>query len=207
MKSRFLATLPLVLLLAASGCATIPNATTPGVKELRLPGLPWGATTPEVTAALVERGFRFAGRNAVGDLRFDDGELLGHDASLVARMYRDRLVKVVAYLEPGDPGRMGREVDAIAETLQRFYGAPSIEGDGDDGDPRPASVGEASDHHAGKLAWLERRPDGLLFGVMVRATPRPAYRLDFESPIWPEVYTDRRRDGTLQNAVSLSFET
>lgn len=207
MKPRLLA--PLALLLVVSGCATTPNATTPDVTELRLPGLPWGSTTPEVTAVLVERGFQFVGRNGAGDLRFNDGELFGHDASLLARMHRDRLVKVVAYLEPHDPGEMEEEIDSIMKTLRRFYGPPSVKNDDDRGSvrssPRPTSVG-STDSGPKPLAWLKNRPDGRTFGVMVRATPRPGYRIDFESSAWPEIYTIRGREGTLRDVTSISIE-
>lgn len=187
----------LVLLLAVSRCVTVPETPILDATELRLPRLPWGISTPEVTAALVERGFRFAGRSAAGDLRFNGGELLGHDASLIARMHHDRLVKVVAFLEPGNSERTRSELDSIVRTLQRFYGPPSIEIDSDNREARPEAI---------QLAWLRRRPNGRPFGVLIRTTQGPTYRIDLESPRWPDVYSNRK-EPDLQNALAMPYET
>lgn len=195
----------LILSMAVARCASVPESP-PSVMDLRLPGLPWGISSPEVTAALVERGFRFAGRNAMGDLRFAEGELLGHDASLVARMYEDRLVKIVAFLEPGSSGRATREIESIVRTLSRFYGSPSII------DPRirgaaSESVPDSSNPRTIRCAWVHPLPDGRTFGVLFRTTPRPGYRLDLESPLWPYVYADRE-DANLEDALAMpSLET
>lgn len=190
MTSRLVASSSIVLLVALSACAAVPKSPPADATQLRLPGLPWGATTPEVTAALVERGFRFAGRNAVGDLRFDAGELLGHDASLLARMHRDHLVKVVAFLEPEEPLRASSELDSIEEILRRFYGPPS----------------EEQEPTANRVVWLNQRPDGRPFGVLLRTTQRRVYRLDLESPSWPDVFFEREM-GTFLGAIIRPDET
>ncbi|MGH7571965.1 MAG: hypothetical protein ACREMK_09015 [Gemmatimonadota bacterium] len=155
-----------------------------------MPGLPWGASIAEVTAALVERDFDYAGQDRNGDLLFNGADLLGHEALVLTRMYRGRLVKVVAILKPKDSESMEDEQAALVKTLSRFFGPAEPDRKTGSLSAAPNLGGDTSS--VDQIRWLRRGEAGRVFGLGLRVTTDRTYRLDFEGPEWPGVLHKRR---------------
>lgn len=171
----------------------LPHHLAGQTTNLRLPSLPWGTPEDVVRKRLEERGFHFAGEPDAGSLLFDRSELLGHDAGIVARIWRGCLVKVVALMEPESPGDPERKFAELLATLTRFYGAPArssarkldLESRDGSSDPR---TGRGAPPRA---LWLERDELGRPYGARLTLDREGRFRLDLESADWPDAAADR----------------
>lgn len=140
---------------------------------------------------LEARGFRFAGEQVDGTLLFDRADLLGHEAGIIARTFRGRLVKVAVLMEPENPAHREREFEALLETLSRFYGAPSRRAPAEGGgpEPRPATSEAiaAADAPTPRALWLHQDGAGRPYGAELRVDREGRFRLDLESAAWADV--------------------
>lgn len=142
-------------------------------RTLGLPGLPWRSSPEDVRARLLDAGFQVAGSDPNGSLLFNGHDFLGRNAGLIARIDGNRLVKVVALMEPNHPAEPHREFQDVRERLEQFYG--------------PALTDTSKERI--RVRWRRAGPGGF-YRALLRLTEDGTLRVDFETPMWSRLHGD-----------------
>lgn len=171
------------------GTITLKHPTETRPAELNstliVPELPWGSSLEKVEEKFTREGFQVARHGLEGSLYFNGSDFLGRNAGIIARPYRDQLVKVVAMMEPNEGEKLPETFTHVRQKLVGVFGQPDK--------VRPGPEGHQ------EVFWRQTNADGqvsVLHLHIYTDRPEPVVRADFQGPRWEQAAREMAQFGS-----------